>query len=563
MTHARTCRPPARSGAYLGALLAVGVLAVAVAGPALTGDPNRPDYTDQLAAPSSAHWLGTDAAGRDAFARLVAGTRASLRAVAIVFLASTAIGMLLGALAGYLRGAVDAVLSRVIDVALSLPSLIVALAIVGALGVGAGNLVLALVATGWAYPARITRSLVLDSHTRLDILAARMAGIGRVRILRTHVLPGTVAAVLVAVTATIAETVLALAGLSFLGLGAQPPHAELGQLLTESQTSLHSAPWLLAGPTVMVAAMTAAAMLLSDALRDATAAVPAARGARATSRRPARRPTGTSAVEPVPHAPPLTLTGIAVTYGNGVCAVQGVDLQVRPGECLALVGESGCGKTTLARVVLGLLPPDAHLIGSARVAGTDIADVSPRQLRGLRGRRVGYIAQDPYAACDPLRSVRHHVEEAWRIHRIRPPRDAAGRRVADLGVTRAAERIRERPHRWSGGMLQRATIAAANVHRPVLTVADEPTSALDAELADDVLAALRADSRAVLLISHDLRLVARHSDRVAVMHHGRIIETGPTTKVLADPDHPHTRALLAASTAQPGDLPPQLTVSQP
>jgi oligopeptide/dipeptide ABC transporter ATP-binding protein len=153
-----------------------------------------------------------------------------------------------------------------------------------------------------------------------------------------------------------------------------------------------------------------------------------------------------------------------------------------------------------------------------------------------------------------MHAVDHHVTEAWRTHRLRPAPGETTRRVCALGVERAATRLTERPHHWSGGMLQRATIAAATAHQPALTIADEPTSALDADLADDVLTALRHASQALLLVSHNLRLVARHSDRIAVMYAGRIVETGPTTELLTRPRHPYTQALLAA-TAQP-DGPP-------
>jgi peptide/nickel transport system ATP-binding protein len=154
------------------------------------------------------------------------------------------------------------------------------------------------------------------------------------------------------------------------------------------------------------------------------------------------------------------------------------------------------------------------------------------------------------------------VEEPWRARRLRPARDEAASRVEALSIAEAGLRLRQRPHQWSGGMLQRATIAAANAHRPVLTIADEPTSALDAELADGVLAAIRADSSSVLLISHDLRVVAEHSDRVVVLYAGRIAETGATTAVITQPRHPYTQALLAASP-RPDGTPTQALAGEP
>jgi oligopeptide/dipeptide ABC transporter ATP-binding protein len=261
--------------------------------------------------------------------------------------------------------------------------------------------------------------------------------------------------------------------------------------------------------------------------------------------------------------PVLSIADLAVTYANGARAVRGLTLAIHDDECLALVGESGCGKTTVALAVLGMLPRRARVDGSVRVRDTEILGAPERTLRALRGRDVGYVAQDPFAACDPLRSVAHHVSEAWVAKGERPPRGAVAARLEALGIDHAARRAKGRPHQWSGGMLQRATIAAANVHRPALTVADEPTSALDADRSDGVLVALREASKALLLVSHDLGLVARHADRVAVMYHGRIVETGPTSEVMEAARHPYTQALIAASPRRGEGMPKELPGAPP
>jgi ABC-type dipeptide/oligopeptide/nickel transport system ATPase component len=335
-----------------------------------------------------------------------------------------------------------------------------------------------------------------------------------------------------------------------LGLGAQPPTAELGQMLADSRGDLANAPWLLIGPTLGIVLSVAAATLLSDALRDAVDVrfSPLRRG---RSLRVSRPPTLAARAVSIDTAagaePALAIAGLHVAYPDGIHALRGIDLVVAGGECLALVGESGCGKTTLAKAVLGILPPGSVVDGSLRVGDTELLGMAESGLRRVRGLLVGYVAQDPYAACDPLQPVRAHVAEAWRAHRLAVDHAEIARRVGALGVDDAAVRLRQRPHQWSGGMLQRATIVAANAHRPPLTIADEPTSALDAELADDVLGAIRASSRTVLLITHDLRLVADHADRIAIMYAGRIVEHGPTAQIVGDPRHPYTRALLAAS----------------
>jgi peptide/nickel transport system ATP-binding protein len=247
----------------------------------------------------------------------------------------------------------------------------------------------------------------------------------------------------------------------------------------------------------------------------------------------------------------LCITGLDVTYGNGIHAVRGVDLDVEPGRCLGLVGESGSGKSTVVLSVLGLLPRSAVVRGSIRVGDEEVVGCKESQMRRLRGRTLGLVAQDPMASFDPLMSVAGSVAEAWRVHHLRPRHRDVEESLEHLGIDDAHARARLRPYMWSGGMLQRAAIAAASAHTPSVIIADEPTSALDADRADSILATLRSTSAAILLVSHDLELVARHSDEVAVMYAGQVIERGAADQVLHHPRHPYARALLEA-TPRPG-----------
>ncbi|PRZ40488.1 peptide/nickel transport system permease protein/oligopeptide transport system permease protein/nickel transport system permease protein [Antricoccus suffuscus] len=249
----------------------IGVLilaAVAIIGPLLVGDPDQTNYKNKLAAPSAMHWLGTDSNGRDLLSRAVHGAGVSFEAALIVFALTTVIGIGLGVPAGLMGGPFDIFVSRICDVMLGLPSLVLALAVVGALGPGFGNLVLAMSLTGWAGLAKLSRSLALSSRHRPDVLAARMAGIGRARIAVGHVLPGVFAHGLIAATLGLGETILGLAGLSFLGLGVQPPTAEWGSMLNEGRIDLNVAPWLLIGPGIGLVITVTAITLISDALRD-------------------------------------------------------------------------------------------------------------------------------------------------------------------------------------------------------------------------------------------------------------------------------------------------------
>ena len=260
----------ARPAARVGLAFAVLLVAAAVAGPWLLPDPDLPDYTRQLAPPGPEHLLGTDQAGRDLLARTVAGARSSLGAAVLVMALSGVIGLVVGTVAGAVGGIVDAVATRITDVLLGLPTLVLTLAVVGVLGPGHLNLVLAMALTSWAHLARIARSVARGAASRPDVVAARMAGIGPLRAVLTHVVPGVAVQVSVAATLGLGEAVLALGALSFLGLGAQPPTAEWGTMLAAGRETFAAAPWQLIGPGAGLVLAVAAATLVGDALRDVT-----------------------------------------------------------------------------------------------------------------------------------------------------------------------------------------------------------------------------------------------------------------------------------------------------
>jgi peptide/nickel transport system ATP-binding protein len=231
-----------------------------------------------------------------------------------------------------------------------------------------------------------------------------------------------------------------------------------------------------------------------------------------------------------------------------VHALDGVSLQVRAGELVALVGESGCGKSTTAQVALGLVRADA---GTLRFEGEDVTDLPTRRLRALR-RRAQLTFQDPFESLDPRFRVRGIVEEPLLIHGLEPSADARrARAVAALeraGLAPGDLFLDRRPHELSGGQRQRVALASSLVLEPRLLVADEPVSMLDVSVRAGVLGvldALRADGVGILMITHDLSTAAQYADRILVMYLGRIVEAGPARQVVDDPQHPYTRALIS------------------
>jgi peptide/nickel transport system ATP-binding protein len=254
-------------------------------------------------------------------------------------------------------------------------------------------------------------------------------------------------------------------------------------------------------------------------------------------------------------APILRVENLGVSFDK-TPVVLDISFSVSPGECLALVGESGSGKSVTARSLIGLAGPGSTVRADAlEVAGVDARGLSQRAWRGIRGDRVGFILQDALTSLDPLRKIGKEIDDTLRLHGSGSGAARAARVVRlleSVGLDDPVRRAGQRSGELSGGMRQRALIASAIALDPVLVIADEPTTALDATIAAavlDLLGELRAAGSGMLLISHDLAAVAKVADTIAVMRGGRIVETGPTERILGDPQHPYTQALLAAVPA--------------
>jgi peptide/nickel transport system ATP-binding protein len=257
----------------------------------------------------------------------------------------------------------------------------------------------------------------------------------------------------------------------------------------------------------------------------------------------------------------LSVSDLSVEFhghGRSVCAVDRLSFSVEAGEVLALVGESGCGKSTVARAIMQLLPRTARMGGSILVEGRDVTTLPERALRDVRGERVSIVFQEPVSSLNPVLSVGYQVAESLRRHARLPRRAARDRAVAlldEVGIADPERRAHEYPHQLSGGMCQRVMLAIALAGNPRLLVADEPTTALDATVQANILELLRGviarRRMGLLLITHDLGVVADLADRAIVMYAGRAVEEAEATELFERPRHPYTRALLEA-TPMPG-----------
>lgn len=256
--------------------------------------------------------------------------------------------------------------------------------------------------------------------------------------------------------------------------------------------------------------------------------------------------------------PLLSVEGLAVDFAtmDGVVhAVEGVDLEIRPGETVAIVGESGSGKSTTAMAIIGLLAGGGKVAaGSIKLDGRDISRASENELRSIRGRDIGLVPQDPMSNLNPVAKIGTQVAETLLAHGLATRQNVQAKVVEALtaaGLPDPERRAKQYPHEFSGGMRQRALIAIGLACKPRLLIADEPTSALDVTVQQTILDQIGEMTRelgtAVLLITHDLGLAAERAERVIVMHRGKVVEQGPARRILEDPQHPYTQSLVKAA----------------
>ena len=256
----------------------------------------------------------------------------------------------------------------------------------------------------------------------------------------------------------------------------------------------------------------------------------------------------------------LSVDDLTVTIA-GAPVVDGVGLSIGPGETLALVGESGCGKSLTARAIMGLLPPAAsRSAGTIRLDGKDIAGLGKEELAAIRGNVMSMIFQEPTASLNPLMTVGDQVSEALTTHRPMDrgaAKSAALAMLAEVGIADGERRLRQYPFELSGGMCQRVMIAMALICRPRLLIADEPTTALDVTIQAQILALMKRlrqeTGTALLLITHDMGVVADMADRISVMYAGRLVEEGDVFAVFGEQRHPYTRLLLQSLPAATGE----------
>ncbi|WP_381564953.1 dipeptide/oligopeptide/nickel ABC transporter permease/ATP-binding protein [Streptomyces eurythermus] len=549
--------------------LAVVVL-VALLAPVLAPDDplDMRDPAGGTGAPSAAHWMGQDSLGRDILSRLMYGARWSLA----IGLGATALalvaGAVLGAVAATSRKAVDETLMRCLDVVMAFPGIALAAVLVAVFGGGIGVLICAIAFLFTPPVARVVRANVLDQYGEDYVTAERVIGARTPHIVLRHVAVNCAAPVLVFCTVQVAEAIVFEASLSFIGAGVRPPDPSWGSVIADGKNMvLTGGWWATVFPGLLILVTVLSLNILSEGLSDAWAA-PAPREVRTPADRLQAPEPGTGEVLPLPGLaeaarrlrsrarplpdrsgqPVLAVENLTIGFPDrhrGVDIVAGVGFEVYPGEVLGLVGESGCGKSLTALTVMGLQPKGARVGGQVRFRQRDLLTEPARARRRLLGHEMAMVYQDALSSLNPAMTIRAQLRQLLRRGGRRGPEELLSLVGLDPGRT-----LRSYPHELSGGQRQRVLIAMALSREPRLIVADEPTTALDVTVQAQVmelLLRLREElGFALVLVSHDLALVADVTDRVAVMYGGRIVETGVTADLVAAPAHHYTRGLLGS-----------------
>jgi peptide/nickel transport system permease protein len=531
--------------------------------------------------PSSAHWFGTTAYGQDVLSQLIWGTRQSLIIAFAVGGLATVIAVIVGVSAAYLRGAWDGALSLLTDVLLVIP-IFPLIIVIAAYLKSAGTVVMIIVlgALGWSYGARQLRSQALSLRDREFLEAARVRGERGGYTIGMEILPTMTSLIVASFLGTAVYAVLTAAGLQFVGLG-NPNLQSWGTMLywAENNEALGAGMplWALM-PGVCVALLGAALALLNYAFDELSN--PALRPVRVRAQRTRRlTPTpqrlgagsgegeGTAPVPPsgLPQGasdgnrsggkPLLSVRQLSVAYATDaglVRAVEGVDLDLAPGEFVAIVGESGCGKSTLLFALARLLNPPAVITGGTiDFKGHNMVDMTEKRLQYVRWQEYSVVMQSAMNALNPVMTVAQQMADVCQAHTEMTSAEIEqrSREVLRL-VSIDPVHLNSYPHQLSGGMRQRAMIAMALLFTPDLVIMDEPTSALDVVAQRSLMVQIKELQKqlgfAVIFVTHDMSLVSHFADRLMVMYAGEVAEIGPTADIFAEPLHPYARGLIEA-----------------
>ena len=571
----RLTRQPAT---LFGLLVVVALVVCAVFAPLIA--PYAPEATDfdaAMSGPTAAHPLGTDDLGRDLLSQLIFGARTALLVAGGSVLVAMLIGVPLGLLLGYKGGWYDRLGARGLDIADALPGLTVGFVVIAVLGRGILVLILAIGLIFCMNFARLTRAITLGERKKLYVESARVSGLTHRQVIFGQVLPNLAGPLAVQGAVFLGSAIKVEAALSFLGLGLGEDQPSWGGMLGVAAEHQADHPWMAIAPGVAIVLTVLAFNLLGDGINDALSGrrrTPYRRTrlmGRAVPQRGEQDPTLDSvpAQESASAADADTLLDVRDLRivadkpdGSSVVLVDGVSLSVRRGEIMGLLGESGSGKSMLAKAILGLLPAGVRVdSGSVTLDGRTLTGCTENELRSVRGTGLGAVFQNPQANLSPVHTVGRQLVDVIRAHGTTSTKQARARAAELLelvGVDDVGRRLDQYPYQFSGGMAQRVAIAIALAGEPDLLILDEATSALDvttqSQVLDLVLDLRERLDMGIINITHDLGVAAETCDRVAVLFRGDLLEVDEVHTLFDHPSHPYTAALLAAHPTADHDV---------
>ena len=531
-------------------------------------------------APGNGFLFGTDDKGRDILSRMLYGGRYSLVIGFGATLFALFFGSIVGAIAAVARKSVSEIIMRVLDIIMSVPGIALAAVLVLILGNSVPAIIFSI---GFMYTpqiARIVRANIVSEYGEDYVRAVIVSGAQAPWILIKHVLRNCIAPIMVFTVTLVADAIIFEASLTFIGAGITEPTATWGNILADARGGVLAGRWwqaLFPGIAIMVTCL--ALNILSEGLTDAMAAKPGAMVASDDEDVESRRADDILASDPVRayaeqaeslnrrlaalrevelqrtdrHVPDLSVKPLLQvknlsiqfdTHGD-VKVVDNVSFEVRPGQCMALVGESGCGKSITTKVIMSLTDPNETVTGEVLFGDTDLLKLTKDEHRKLLGHEIAMVYQDALSSLNPSMLISTQMKQ-----------------LTSRGGTRSAEELLELvgldpkrtlesyPHELSGGQRQRVLIAMALTRDPKLIICDEPTTALDVTVQKQVINLLNDLQAklgfAMIFVSHDLALVAEVASEITVMYAGQVIEQAPTTELLTNPIHEYTRGLLGS-----------------
>lgn len=545
------------------------VLVAIVAPPLLDGVATADDYAKARQLPSWQHFFGTDALGRDLLARMLVATRLSVGMAVVAEILSLCIALPIGGITALIAPGPRAVVMRVIDTMLALPGLIVTIYLATILSPAFGLFGLAV---GIAVPsafrlARVVSTQALSIASQDYFMAAKVVGVSRARVLFRYVLPNIAEPIMISAAISVVYAILSFSGLSFLGIGVQPPDFDWGNMLTEGVNSIYVNPMAALGPLAFISFAALSFAFVGEALARASnprlwtvnsSDTPAVgSGGFEQQAKASARADGVLEKRTADRGQPLLcVQDLRVRFagsGGSFDVVKGVSFELERGEMLGIVGESGSGKSMTVMSIAKLIPYPGVTSGHIVFHGRDLDAIPNDQVADLLGTKLAVVFQDPMSSLNPAVSLGRQLTEGVEHHR-KMSRAAAQRLAADrlraVNIPDADRQLVRFPHELSGGMRQRVMIAMGLMNEPELLICDEPTTALDVTVQAQIMELLNTLNAerglSIILISHNLALVRQNCQRVIVMYAGQVVEELPSDRLLRDARHPYTRALIGA-----------------